>query len=88
MATTHSHSWLGKQLVGSPISFFLLMELNDKEQLNDKGQIEVKLDRLLLFRKLWIELFKESIINGYTWNQFCFDHKLYQYIDKCRYCGK
>jgi hypothetical protein len=50
--------------------------------------IEVELDKRVILRKLWIELYKEAIMNGYTWNQFCSDQRLYQYIDKCKYCGK
>ena len=61
----------------APNSFFLLMEL-----------IEVKLDRRVILTRIWLELHKVEIMNGYTWNDYCNDMRLYQYKDKCRYCGK
>jgi len=50
--------------------------------------IEVKLDRRVILTRIWLELHKVEIMNGYTWNDYCNDMRLYQYKDKCRYCGK
>ena len=50
--------------------------------------IEVKLDRRVILRSLFYNLHKELIMNGYTWNDYCDDMRMYEYKDKCKYCGK
>ena len=50
--------------------------------------IEVKVDRRVILKSMWYNLHKEAIMNGYTWNDYCDDMRMYEYKDKCKYCGK
>ena len=57
-------------------------------ELNDLGQIEVKLDRRVILRSMWYNLHKKAILNGYTWNDYCDEMRMYEYKVKSKYCNK
>ena len=51
--------------------------------------IKVKLDMSVILRKLWLMAINDGYVPfDYTYNDFCSDMRLYEYKDKCRYCGK